>query len=301
MTKTIDTLVEDIYALFNNDFKSDELHASSFGKRLAETIHRRINEQRIPKYGIESLRLSMVGTECKRKVWYLGNRPDRAEALSNSTKIKFLFGDILEELLLFLAEEAGHSVEGRQTPITINGVTGHRDAIIDGRLVDVKSASTLSFKKFEANDLRGKDSFGYLDQLGSYHYGSRGEELLKDKDVASFLVIDKTLGNICLDTYPVPDIDYNKKIEELKEVVTQKEPPRQHYMPVPEGKSGNMKLGTECSYCAFKHECWPELRTFLYAAKPIFLTKVVKEPRVPEVDKDGNLIEKELIDKDTEE
>lgn len=228
----------------------------------------------------------------------MANTPDRAEPLSKSARFKFLFGDILEELLLFLAQEAGHSVEGQQTTLSINGVKGHRDAVIDGRVVDVKSASTQSFKKFETNNLRGNDSFGYLDQLGSYHFASKDEDIVKEKDVMSFLVVDKTLGNICLDTYPAPDLDYNKKVDQLKEVVSLKEAPKQQYIPQPEGKSGNMKLGTECSYCQFKYECWPEVRTFLYSNKPVYLTKVEREPKVPEVTKDGKLIEK---DKDSRE
>lgn len=287
--KTIDTLVEDIYALFSNDnleFSADRV--GQFGQRLGEHITNRIRDtQKQPV-----LRLSNIGTECHRKLWYQINRPETAEKLSNQTRFKFLFGDILEELLLFLAEEAGHSVEGRQTPLTINGIKGHRDAIIDGRLVDVKSASTMSYRKFESNGLRGNDPFNYLDQLGSYLYASGDDPALKEKDVASFLVVDKTLGNICLDTYAKSDVDYHKKVDDLREMLKQPEPPAQAYLPVPDGKSGNMKLSTQCSYCPFKHECFSP-RTFLYASGPVFLTHVARAPKVPEVDKDGNLIAQE--------
>lgn len=285
MTKTIDTLVEDIYALFENNTDFDSDRVAAFGKRLADHIHNRITETKQPG----TLRLSNIGTECHRKLWYSINQPDSAEKLPKQARFKFLFGDILEELLLFLAEEAGHSVEGRQTPLTINGVKGHRDAIIDGRLVDVKSASTISFRKFESNGLRGNDPFNYLDQLGSYLAASSEDPLLKEKDIASFLVVDKTLGNICLDTYPKSDVDYNKKIDELREMLAKPEPPPQAYLPVPDGKSGNMKLGTQCSYCPFKHQCYSP-RTFLYASGPVFLTHVERVPKVSEIDKDGNLI-----------
>jgi len=37
--------------------------------------------------------------------------------------------------------------------------------------------------------------------------------------------------------------------------------------------------------CDFKYTCWPDVRTFLYSGKPRFLTKVVREPKVPEVTK----------------
>ncbi len=292
MTKTIDTLVADIYNLFEPDPKGDVVREFSadnvrkFGERLADHIHNRIvAEQRKP-----SLRLSAIGTECQRKLWYSIKEPEKGEKLSGPTRFKFLFGDILEELLLFLAEEAGHSVEGRQTPLTINGVKGHRDAIIDGRLVDCKSASTYSYNKFKSNGLRGNDPFGYLDQLGAYLAAS---DDVKEKDVASFLVVDKTLGNICLDTYPKSDVDYGMKVEELKAMLELPEPPPKHYEDIPEGKSGNRKLGTNCSYCPFKYHCWPEVRTFLYSNGPVFLTHVEREPKVIEVDKNNTVVQKE--------
>lgn len=292
MTKTIDTLVEDIYALFEptNAREFEPSNVEKFGQRLAEHIHNRINEQR----GQPSLRLSNIGTECTRKLWYTINTPDDAEKLPPAARFKFLFGDILEELLLFLAEEAGHSVEGRQTTLSINGVEGHRDGIIDGRLVDVKSASTYSYNKFKSNGLRGNDPFGYLDQLGSYLAASKHDPLLKESDVASFLVVDKTLGNICLDTYPVSDVDYGKRIDELREILKQPEAPERHFEDVPEGKSGNKKLCTQCSYCSFKRTCWPELRTFIYSSGPTYLTEVVRTPKVIEIDKDGYIVQEEM-------
>lgn len=291
MTKTIDTLVDDIYALFDPESirEFDPKNVQSFGQRLAEHIHNRINEQR----GVPNLRLSNIGTECVRKLWYTINKPELGEKLPAATRFKFLFGDILEELLLFLAEEAGHSVEGRQTTLSINGVEGHRDGVIDGRLVDVKSASTYSFNKFKTNGLRGNDPFGYLDQLGSYAHASANDPIVTERDVASFLVVDKTLGNICLDTYPVPDVDYGKRIDELREILKQPEAPERHFEDVPEGKSGNRKLCTQCSYCSFKRACWPDMRTFIYSSGPTFLTHVEREPKVIEVDKDNNVVQKE--------
>lgn len=192
-------------------------------------------------------------------------------------------GDLLEELLLFLAAEAGHDVQGQQDEVEINGVKGHRDAVIDGRIVDCKSASTYSFKKFASNGLRGDDPFGYLDQLGGYLFAAKDDPLVKEHDVASFLVVDKTLGNIVLDTYPSNGVDYSSKVEDLKVMVDQSEPPPRHYEDVPEGKSGNRKLCTACSYCSYKRECWPDLRAFAYSTGPVFLTQVEKEPKVFEL------------------
>jgi hypothetical protein len=276
---TIDTLVTDIYALFDPSgrFSPTAADVEQFGQRLATHISNRISEER----GKPSLRLSNLGTACSRKLWYSINHPEEGEPLPPEARIKFLFGDILEELLLFLAKQAGHTVEGCQDEVEIEGVKGHRDAIIDGRLVDCKSASSYSFKKFEANGLREDDPFGYLDQIGAYLEASVDDPRVKDKDVASFLVIDKQLGKICLDTYPRSPVQYKHKVIETQSTLRGDIPPK-GYEDTPEGKSGNRKLCTQCSYCNYKFKCWDNLRVFTYAKGPVFLTEVAKEPKVSE-------------------
>jgi len=279
MSKSIDTLVEDIYSLIENPKEFNEDNVKKFGETLAKLLANRLTEER----GRPTLRLSNIGTKCSRKLWYLINKPETAEKLRPEVRFKFLYGDILEALVLFLAEEAGHTVCGQQDTIEIAGVKGHRDAILDGRNVDVKSASTYSFKKFKTNGLREDDPFGYLDQIGAYSYGSREDPDLVEQDVQSFIAIDKQHGHIVVDTYPVTDVNYEELIEEKKALVQLPEPPKRHFSPQPEGKSGNEKLGTQCSYCEFKKECFPNLRTFLYSNGPVYLTKVVKEPKVTEL------------------
>lgn len=277
--KSLETLPQDIYNLFeiNHEFNPDNVKL--FGEKLAQHLANRISEERSPR----RLRLSAIGDECARRVWLKANKPELEEKLRPETKFKFLYGDILEELILFLAAEAGHTVEGQQDEIVIGGVKGHRDAIIDGRIVDVKSASTFSFKKFKDNNLRSDDPFGYLKQIGSYRFGSREDNRVKEQDVVSFIAVDKQHGHICVDTYPADDVDYEALIEEKKAIVDQEEMPDRGYVDIPEGKSGNKKLCTNCSYCSFKKACWPEMRTFLYSKGPVFLTHVELEPKVPEL------------------
>lgn len=287
--KTIDTLVEDIYHLFDNpEYTPSEEAIKELGERFAKLFSRRLSNA--SRRDNRSFSLSASGTP-DRKLWFTIRKPEAGELLSAETRIKFLFGDMLEELLLFLVKEAGHSVEGEQDTVEVAGVKGHRDAIIDGRIVDCKSASSISFKKFQSNGLRDSDPFGYVSQLGSYLVGSLEDPKLKEKDVMSFLVIDKQLGKITLDTYPKPEVDYEKQIEHKKKVLERDTPPEEKcYQPVPEGKSGNEKLNVNCSYCPFKWHCWDGLRAFIYSTGPVYLSKVVSTPRVIEVDKDGNVV-----------
>lgn len=157
--------------------------------------------------------------------------------------------------------------------------------MIDGLTIDVKSANSRSMQKFRNHELETNDPFHYVDQLGLYIEAGKEDPIVTEKNMGAFLVIDKELGHIVLDAYYKPQKDYQAEIARKKNVVAQKEPPPRCYPDEEDGKSGNRKLGTECSYCAFKETCWPQMRTFLYSNGPRFLTKVVREPDVPEKSK----------------
>ncbi len=281
--KNIKTLVSDIHKVFEEPHEFAEDRLEKFGVSLAKIIAEKINKSDEKP----SLRMSNLGTSCDRQLWYKINTPHMAEKLPPETRVKFLFGDILEQLLLFLAEEAGHTVQGAQDTVELNGVKGHRDAIIDGTLVDCKSASSYSFKKFKEHLTYSLDSFGYIDQLQAYLQASENDPLLTNKEEAGFLVIDKTLGHITLDMHSKSSVDYNTVVEMKRDVINSKELPERGYEDEPEGASGNMKLGTVCSYCPFKKQCWPGLRTFLYSKGPEFLSVVMKTPKVQEVETPG--------------
>ena len=276
-TKELKTLIPDIKKVFEEPHTFEEKNVQSFANSLARLVADRIN----PSRGKPSLRMSNLGSKCDRKLWYSINTPERLEKLPFATRIKFLYGDILEQLLLFLAKEAGHKVEGEQDELSISGVVGHRDAVIDGVTVDVKSASTYSFKSFSNHLSRSEDKFGYIDQLGAYLYAGKADDLVSEKHKAAFLVVDKTLGHICLDEHEETGINYDQLVENKKKMLAGPLPPR-GFSDEPMGKSGNRKLCTECSYCPSKHDCWPSLRTFIYSYGPEHLTKVEKLPNVPE-------------------
>lgn len=279
--KHLSTLVEDIYKVIETNGGWDATVTKFFTDRVSDTMKRRFEdevEERKP-----SLRMSNIGTPCSRKLWYqLNLPPSTAEPLKPYEKLKFLYGDLLEDLLVSLAVASGHEVSGVQTPMDIDGIKGHRDCVIDGVTIDVKSASSYSFKKFKDHKLRDDDPFGYIEQLSSYVYAAKDDPLVTNKTKGAFLVIDKQHGHIVLDEYDfTKEIFFKRdKIKEVKEVVTLPVPPERAYVDEPMGKSGNMKLGVQCSYCNFKDTCWPNLKTFIYSTGPVFFTKIVKEPNV---------------------
>ena len=192
MTKTIDTLVEDIYKLFTFDpIDMDEAevdkHIDTFGEMLKTHVKDFMNETPRDRRG---LRLSAIGKP-NRQLWYDSRVETTEDHIQPSTRIKFLYGYILEELLLLCATVSGHTVTDQQRELTLEGVKGHQDSLIDGVLIDCKSASGRSFDKFKRHDLVNDDPFGYIAQISAYAQANGLSE-------AGFLVIDKSTGEICL-------------------------------------------------------------------------------------------------------
>ena len=113
--------------------------------------------------------------------------------------------------------------------------------------------------------------------------------------------MDKTNGHLTLLKYDMEDesawywtklnfFNILNRIKQIKNIVKNAKPPERCYEPEPDGKSGNMKLPLGCSYCQYKYDCHPEVRTFLYSNGPRYLTKVVNKPNVIEVDRDGKKV-----------
>lgn len=277
MTKQLNTLVDDIYSLFdpNSTHEPDEDHLDEVAEQFKNLLRTRLKEREPVD---NPLRFSSLGKK-DRQIWYMAKKAP-VEEMSGKTYFKFLYGDVIELLVLFLAKEAGHSVERQQEEIDVEGVKGHIDAIIDGVVIDVKSASPYGYKKFKDNKVLEDDPFGYAQQLAGY------SQVLNPGEAAAWVAFDKVSGEICttpLSHSIIKDYDAIERIKYLKEVIDKDEPPERCYEDEPDGKSGNRKLNTPCSYCAYKHTCWPQLRTFLYSNGPRFLTQVVKTPDVPEV------------------
>ncbi len=219
-----------------------------------------------------------------RQLWY-DKRYGKEEHLPPATIFKFIYGDLIESLLLFLARISGHRVTDRQATVVVDGIQGHIDADIDGVTVDAKSASTHSFRKFADGSLLEDDPFGYVEQLAGYCEA-------RDTDGA-FLAADKQNGHIAYLPISRDDlkaaVNVRERIEFIKGVVESDELPERCYSDEEEGASGNRALGVNCSYCPHKGRCWADsnhglgLRTFLYASGPKFLTQVAREPKVREV------------------
>ena len=283
--KTLDTLIQDIYSSLEGLSSGEALNISE--EELDLTLSR-MKESILawskPREVENSFRLRMsnIGRPL-RQLWYESKNTSDPHVVSGSTQIKFLYGHILEEIVLMLVRMAGHKVTSEQKEVNVSGITGHMDCKIDGQVVDVKTASKFSFNKFKDGSLVNNDPFGYLAQLSGYEAAEQTKE-------GGFLVINKESGELCLfrpDDLEKPNV--KEKIEKVKAAIAVDTPPDRCYAPIPEGKKGNMKLPSGCAYCPYKFECYSDandgdgLRAFRYSNGPVYFTEVAVEPRVEEI------------------
>lgn len=280
--KTLDTLLYDIEQVVLGKGGWDETLSAFFGQQMAEVAQQRFAQEQEPR---RHLSLSAIGTPCNRKLWYKINMPEASEPLSAEALGTFFYGDLIEALVICLAKAAGHKVEGLQDRLDVHGIKGHRDCVIDGVTVDVKSAAKYSFQKFADHKLREDDPFGYISQLSSYVYAGKDDPLVTNKTEGAFLVVQKDRFKLCLDRYDFTGELKNKEaeIEATKKMVAGPIP-ETRVEPVAQSKtSPNKMLAVSCSYCEFRKTCWPEARTFIYSTGLTHLVEVHKEPNVTEL------------------
>ena len=285
MNYDIYNLVDDIYKVVSTKEVPDDVDLYEEIERFGEGCKRLMSNLFTEKRDGRKLRMSNIGRD-DRYLWNVVNNPDVEEEMTPNTYVKFMYGHLIEEMLLFLTRLSGHEVTDEQKLCEVNGITGSMDCKIDGVVTDVKSVSSFGFKKFKDGNLAYDDPFGYVAQIKGYAH-SEGETKF------GWLAMDKQNGHLTYLLYdsedtqaPVYDkisFDIGEHIDRVKKLVEQPEAPEHCHETVPDGKSGNQKLAVGCSYCPYKHTCWPGVRTFLYANGPRYLTEVVNEPKVAEV------------------
>lgn len=258
-------LVEDIYKYLESYSEVSPEAADELAQALKEVIVQKLSRFRKP-----SLSMSGIGKPPRKIYMDLHNVTKPA----GPARLKFLYGDIIETLVLWLCRQAGHTVTDQQKTVEIDGVTGSIDAIIDGVLCDVKSCSTNSFKKFKHGTLPSQDSFGYLPQISGYR------TCLKQEATPFFLAVDKVTGELAT-YFPDPDFDLPDihKVIEVAKKASEECPSEPCAKPVAYGKSGNEVVASCCKYCPHLFKCFPHAKEYKYSTGSEYFTKIVKEPK----------------------
>ena len=277
----INTVVKDVNKIFSQigSGKPVELPEEKVDILLSN-LKEALSQWSTPREKSVGLRMSNVGRP-NRQLWYDIKSNKDQEELSPAVIFRFLYGHVVEELLLFFVDLAGHKVEHQQAEVNVLGLKGHVDCLIDDVVIDIKSASDFSFRKFKDGKLSQDDPFGYLAQLAAYEHGF-------GKSGGGFLVANKSSGEICLyipDELEVPNIE--SRLETVRTELKEDVPPRERCYPIiAKGKSGNMGLHNSCKWCRHKFQCNPDLRVFKYSNTLEYLTKVEVLPGVEEITKE---------------
>jgi len=179
MPRQLNSLAEDIYKLLDRGVKFTPTpeYITQMTTNLARHLASALDQKNKPRE-MGKAWFSDLGEKCDRKTHYKWNPPSTldgtpesiVEVLPGATNFKFLYGDILEEQVLYLAKESNHNVAHEQHRIEYQHtnhwqVSGRIDAVIDGVLVDVKSTSSFGYRKYTKEGLTTtNDSFGYAGQ-----------------------------------------------------------------------------------------------------------------------------------------
>ena len=192
-----DTLVDDIYRMIDTKEIPDgvpiEQVINDFGENVKQILRNNITESKFDK---RKLRMSNIGKK-DRQLWYSYNGY-KGEELMPHTRIKFLYGHLIEEMVLALTKLSGHDVTHEQKKVEVQGIKGSMDCKIDGVLTDVKSSSPYGFKKFKDGSLINDDPFGYVDQIKGYAHAEGTTDV-------GWLVMDKTNGHLTYLKYDMAD------------------------------------------------------------------------------------------------
>lgn len=283
MGKSKDTLVEDIYSLMFSKKADDSVDVEAEIEKFGEAMKDIMKKEFLPKtrkWDGRKLRLSSVGKNDLIQ-WFSYNGY-RGERIKPHTLIKFMYGHMIEEMLLFLVRLTGHEVTDEQKEVSVGGIKGHMDCKIDGTVFDVKSTTKFGLMKFNDGTLAKNDDFGYVDQIKAYAHAEGDRKwawLAMDRDSGKLAVLEYDLNDTEDPMHEHFSGDIEERIEHVKKCVQQEDRPSRCYPPEEDGKSGNLKLCTTCSYCQYKKLCYPEVRAFHTGSGPKFLTTVVNVPK----------------------
>ena len=185
-----------------------------------------------------------------------------------NTKIRNLYGDILEAVVVMLLRTVKAKIDGVQGKVKLKtkyfDIKGTYDIIIDDKVYDIKSSSNFAFKnKFNKGFqvMSEDDPFGYLPQ--GYLYG----KALK-KDFGGWIVINKETGEMLVTEPPQEDTKYKRSAlkranKNIKALMTDAPFKRQFELKNEKfgrNETGNKVLSTVCTFCNYKHKCWDNLQ-----------------------------------------
>jgi len=245
----------------NGETIVDESIIEKVGKDVADAVRKQFSSGSRDEF---KLRMSNLGRPTCQ-LWYEKNDPADKTPFPTQFLVNMMLGDIVEAVFKGLLRAADvEFTDNEKVTLTLSDgteINGEFDMILNNRVDDVKSASPWSYQhKFvDFETLAKGDTFGYVSQLVGYAVAA-------GKEVGGWWVINKANGEFkYVDANGVDVPAQMQKIEETVKYIQEDKPFERCFEAIPETyrkkASGNLKLGTTCGFCAYKHKCWPGLQT----------------------------------------
>jgi hypothetical protein len=234
-----------------------------FLKDCKQVVEKQFTQTRDSEFRI---RMSSIGKplcQLQMEKKYSGGKAIQSYENYNN-KLRFLFGDLLEAVVIMLLRITKAKIQGVQGNVKYKtewfDMKGTYDIIIDDKVYDIKTASPFAFeKKFGGGfeNVAKDDVFGYITQGYLYSEATK-------KPFGGWIVINKSTGELLLSEPPEDDSQYRKEALEKVHANTKalmEDKPFEKCFDLVEEKfykkpTGNKILGTVCSYCPFKQKCW---------------------------------------------
>ena len=239
-----------------------------FAKECEESVEKQLNKKR--KF---SIRMSGLGRPLCQQ---LLDRQGIQEDMDYNALFRFLFGDLVESVMVLIMEQAEVDIVAKQKPVklTIAGheVTGTLDLILRDemgveKVWDVKSASEWAFKfKYTGfggyDKIKEDDPFGYVMQ--GHLYGEA-----TGLPFGGWIVVNKSSGEIAM--VEAPDWQEEDRKEYLKDAEVRVkrllDPNPDFVKPFKSEfetykvkgeiiRTGNKTLPKICGMCGYRSHCW---------------------------------------------
>ena len=254
-----------VYSFLQKAMKGESDMAEEIRDQVAQDVKAALEKQFSgPSRDEFKLRMSNIGRP-KCQLWFEKNDSEDKTPLPPHFLMNMIIGDIVEAVFKGLLRAAGISfTDNEKVTLKLEDgteINGEFDMVLDDAVDDVKSASPWSYQnKFASSAaLADGDSFGYIAQLVGYSRAA-------GKRMGGWWVVNKANGEFKY--VPAEDIDEAVVLSEIQDTVSyinNDEPFQRCFEPVSETHyrkpTGNKKLGVGCSFCSYKHKCWPGLKT----------------------------------------
>jgi len=192
---------------------------------------------------------SIIGEECKRKLWYNFYQPKHMD----DPRIQRIFdmGNVIEDYIVQKLKDSGLTVYekdalGEQFGFVDGKIAGHCDGVVTGlpesskpHLLEIKSAKNSSFNQFVKNGVQAQSST-YFVQMQVYMHKLNLERGL-------FVMMNKDNQEMYFERITYCPFEAEAALNNAKDVIASTSEPERAYP---------SSTFYKCKWCNWRKECW---------------------------------------------